>query len=132
MPNPMGWPDWLWELEQPFLPPDPTPKLTPIYLPQQFVIDGAGNQEPIAIYLFPDSTTCQALITRYNPNGSIVYRPFIETSSVPNEPQIPMLVWPNGVAIAAGMLAQLWTQNQDSPSTADTLVKQAITARGAQ
>jgi len=116
-----------------FLPPQVNQPWTPTYLPQQYVTEpnnqGGQSIQPLNKTYFPDVATCEHLRAKYGASSitftALVSGPVTETASV------PYLVWPNGVAIMAGALAALWTNNPDHQDVADSLCLSAIRARGA-
>jgi hypothetical protein len=120
-----------------FMPPPKNQPYAPTYLPQQYVSqpgnDGSVQRQPINVFYFATLETANWLLAKYNSKGSVLSVPF-EGAGGPDiaTSEVLELVWPNGVAINAGLLASLWTQNAGSPDTADALVKSAIAARGAQ
>jgi hypothetical protein len=125
--------DWTSFFAQ-FLPPQKNAVWTPTYLPQQYVTEpnnvGGLSSQPLNILYFPDDASCEKLKQKYCPNGAIVKQAILSGGPV-SAPQVPYLVFPNRVAIMAGMLTALWTQNPDHPDVADRLCLDAIAARGA-
>jgi|SRR5579872_5867115 len=119
-----------------YMPPPVNQRYSPTYLPQQFISEpnneGGTAKQPINIFYFATQTTADWLLAKYNPKGSIIAVPF-EGAGGPDVEPTPVLelVWPNFVAINAGLLASLWSMNPNNPDVADALVKSAIAARGA-
>src|SRR5579862_422095 len=119
-----------------FMPPPVNPPYKPTYLEQQFVSEpdnkGGTAKQPINIFYFATTATAAWLLAKYNSKGAVISVPF-EGAGGPDvaSAEVLELVWPNGVAINAGLLASLWSQNPANPDVADALVKAAIAARGA-
>ncbi len=118
-----------------YLPPQRNAPWTPTYLPQQYVTEpdnkGGMARQPISLFNFPDSASCQHLRDKYCPTGEIHKRPFVDSGPDGTAEEVPYLVWPNGVAIFVGGLAALWTLNPGHQDMADKLCLDAIKARGA-
>ena len=125
--------DWTSFWQQ-FMPPQVNQPWTPTYLPQQIVTEpnnaGGTSTQPLNVLYFPDAPSCEHLRAKYNPLGSITHVPLVGGPMVATA-EVPYLVWPNGVAIMAGALAALWTQNPGHQDVADRLCRDAIYARGA-
>ncbi len=117
-----------------YLPPQTNQPWTPTYLPQQYVSQpdnrGGLSVQPLNVTYFPDAASCEHLRHKYCPLSTLQYVDLV-TGPVSASARVPYIVWPNGVAIMAGALAALWSNNPGNPDVADSLCLAAIKARGA-
>lgn len=118
------------------MPPPKNAPWTPTYEPQQTISSpdnlGGFTHTPINIFYFATKETADHLLAKYQA-AYVALVPFEgAAATAPGTVLERVLVWPNGVAINAGLLASLWTLNAGTPDTADRLVRDAIMARGAQ
>lgn len=136
MPNPMGWPDWEYQLFIGYLPPQKNQNWMPTFAAQQFVqepvADGKVNIQPLAITDFPTQDTANVLLQKYG-NGQAqimtIPCPFVggpDESTTGTLPPYYALVWTSGKIIPCSMLAGIWFDNQGQPDAANTLCQQLV------
>jgi hypothetical protein len=130
-----GMPPWMAALEGQWLPPQKNAAWVPTYLPPPTVSEpgpnGTSVTQTINGPLFPTPATVSTLQQKYGA-VSVNYTPYVDAGADTSSAMIPWLVWANGVAIVAGMLAVLWTNNPYNPDVADSLCRAYIVQYGAK